>query len=67
MAVEEWQSLTAHSQDENVEDTRDSNIKIERCLAALGMFVLHNQYGDIDEVSKRLGLFGVAMARSPRH
>jgi F-box protein 21 len=52
IAIEEWQSLVqGQEQDENREDTRHSNIMIERCLAALGMFLLHNQYGDIDEVS----------------
>ena len=40
----------AQGETENREDTGHSNIVIERCLAAFGMFVLHNQYGDIDEV-----------------
>ncbi|KAG6064335.1 hypothetical protein E4U32_000301 [Claviceps aff. humidiphila group G2b] len=54
IAVEEWYrlGLNGHSLNAHVADQRDQ--RLERSLGAFDMFVLHDQPGDIDDISQML-------------
>ncbi|KAG6048856.1 hypothetical protein E4U39_006837 [Claviceps sp. Clav50 group G5] len=54
IAVEEWYrlGLNGHSLNTHVADQRDQ--RLERSLGAFDMFVLHDQPGDIDDISQML-------------
>ncbi|KAG5945911.1 hypothetical protein E4U59_004963 [Claviceps monticola] len=54
IAVEEWYrlGLNGHSLNAHVVDQRDQ--RLERSLSAFDMFVLHDQLGDIDDISQML-------------
>ncbi|PFH63065.1 hypothetical protein XA68_10068 [Ophiocordyceps unilateralis] len=51
IAIEEWHQLR---QDRDSPDAHVAGVRLERALGAFDMFVLHDQPGDLDDISKML-------------
>lgn len=47
IAIEEWHKLR---QDRDTLDAHVAGVRLERALGAFDMFVLHDQFGDLDDV-----------------
>ena len=47
VAIEEWHRLRL---DHDSLDTQVAGVRLERALGAFDMFVLHDQFGDLDDV-----------------
>lgn len=48
IAIEEWHRLRL---DRDSLDAQIAGVRLERALGAFDMFVLHDQFGDLDDVS----------------
>ncbi|KYK60701.1 F-box protein [Drechmeria coniospora] len=51
MAIEEWHQLRL---DRDLLETQVAGVRLERSLGAFDMFVLHDQFGDMDNISDML-------------
>ncbi|KJZ72408.1 hypothetical protein HIM_08211 [Hirsutella minnesotensis 3608] len=51
IAIEEWHRLR---QDRDLPDAHIAGVRLERALGAFDMFVLHDQFGDLDDISSML-------------